>query len=68
MCHPAEYKSPSQEAGAKYFIRGKVAGSPTLRLLFRPNAQLESIGLDSSLRSRVEHGIDRLPHGGRCIL
>ena len=24
--------------------------------------------LDSSLRPRVEHGIDRLSHGGRCVL
>jgi hypothetical protein len=36
--------------------------------LFRPNAQRESIGLHSSLRPRVEHGIDRLPYGGRCVL
>ena len=28
--------------------------------LFRPDVQRESIGLHSSLRSRVEHGIDRL--------
>ena len=36
--------------------------------LFRPNAQRESNGQDSSLRHRVEHGIDRLSQGGRCIL